>query len=96
LFVGGNQRELARLKNQKKQQEQQKRKGSNDKDSNKGLTLEQRKQRHVSGRRAVSSNVSKIEWHMLISKRTGCSDAMIFATTESRRALYNLYWGLFL
>ncbi|PNF35475.1 putative SERF-like protein [Cryptotermes secundus] len=41
----GNQRELARQKNQKKQQEQQKRKSSNDKDSNKGLTLEQRKQR---------------------------------------------------
>jgi hypothetical protein len=41
----GNQRELARLKNQKKQQEQEKRKGSSDKESNKGLTLEQRKQR---------------------------------------------------
>lgn len=41
----GNQRELARMKNQKKIQEQQKRKGANDKDSNKGLTLEQRKQR---------------------------------------------------
>lgn len=53
LFIGGNQRELARQKNQKKQQEQQKRKGSNDKDSNKGLTLEQRKQRHVSGRSTV-------------------------------------------
>ncbi|PSN47379.1 putative SERF-like protein [Blattella germanica] len=41
----GNQRELARQKNQKKQQEQHKSKKSSDKDSNKGLTLEQRKQR---------------------------------------------------
>ncbi|XP_046999089.1 modifier of protein aggregation 4 [Schistocerca americana] len=41
----GNQRELARLKNQKKMQEIQKKKGANDKDSNKGLSLEQRKQR---------------------------------------------------
>ncbi|XP_065337830.1 modifier of protein aggregation 4 [Cloeon dipterum] len=41
----GNQRELARAKNQKKLQDQQRKKGSNDKDSNKGLTLEQRKQR---------------------------------------------------
>lgn len=41
----GNQRELARQKNQKKQQEQEKRKGSGNKESNKGLTLEQRKQR---------------------------------------------------
>lgn len=42
---GGNQRELARAKNQKKQVEQQKKKGQNDKSSNQGLTLEQRKQR---------------------------------------------------
>lgn len=33
------------MKNQKKQQELNKKKGANDKDSNKGLTLEQRKQR---------------------------------------------------
>ncbi|XP_046403826.1 putative SERF-like protein [Ischnura elegans] len=41
----GNQRELARVKNQKKQQEMNRKKGSNDKSSNKGMTLEQRKQR---------------------------------------------------
>jgi len=59
IVAGGNQRELARLKNQKKQQEQEKRKGSSDKESNKGLTLEQRKQRHVSGRKAGQY---KLEW----------------------------------
>jgi hypothetical protein len=48
IVAGGNQRELARQKNQKKQQEQDKKKGSSDKDSNKGMSLEQRKQRHVS------------------------------------------------
>ncbi|XP_046662132.1 modifier of protein aggregation 4 [Homalodisca vitripennis] len=41
----GNQRELAREKNQKKQQEINKKKAANDKNSNKGMTLEQRKQR---------------------------------------------------
>ncbi|VVC44345.1 Uncharacterised protein family SERF [Cinara cedri] len=41
----GNARDLAREKNQKKQQEQAKRKGIADKGSNQGLTLEQRKQR---------------------------------------------------
>lgn len=44
-FPGGNQRDLAREKNQKRQQEMQKKKSSNDKNSNKGMTLEQRKQR---------------------------------------------------
>nr|CAD7196839.1 unnamed protein product [Timema douglasi] len=39
--LGGNQRELARQKNQKKLQEVQKKKGTGDK----GMTLEQRKQR---------------------------------------------------
>ncbi|KAG8242524.1 hypothetical protein J6590_063638 [Homalodisca vitripennis] len=39
------QRELAREKNQKKQQEINKKKAANDKNSNKGMTLEQRKQR---------------------------------------------------
>lgn len=41
LFTGGNQRDLARAKNQKKQQEQSKKKPS----GGDGLTLEQRKQR---------------------------------------------------
>ncbi|KAK3925348.1 Putative SERF-like protein, partial [Frankliniella fusca] len=39
----GNQRELARAKNQKKQQELAKKKGANDKDANGGMTLEQRR-----------------------------------------------------
>lgn len=43
--LGGNQRELARQKNQKKQQDVTKKKGANDKDGNKGLTLEERKHR---------------------------------------------------
>lgn len=38
LLLGGNQRELARAKNQKKQQELQAKKGKGD-----GLTVEQRK-----------------------------------------------------
>ena len=59
IVAGGNQRELARQKNQKKQQEQEKRKGSSDKESNKGLTLEQRKQRHVSG---GNDRWYKLEW----------------------------------
>lgn len=42
LIVGGNQRELARAKNQKKQQEQAKKKTGS---GGEGLSLEQRKQR---------------------------------------------------
>ncbi|XP_075216634.1 putative SERF-like protein [Lycorma delicatula] len=41
----GNQRDLARERNLKKQLELQKKKGANDKGPNKGMTLEQRKQR---------------------------------------------------
>lgn len=43
---GGNARDLAREKNLKKQIEQQKRKCSHEKGSNKGMSLEQRKQRY--------------------------------------------------
>lgn len=46
-FIGGNARDLAREKNQKKQQELAKRKGISDKGTNQGLTLEQRKQRYL-------------------------------------------------
>ena len=45
IFLGGNQRDLAREKNQKKQAEMKKKQGSNQKDGNKGMTLEERKQR---------------------------------------------------
>lgn len=41
----GNQRELARQKAQKKQVEQQKRKGAADKEGNKGMSLEERRRR---------------------------------------------------
>lgn len=47
LVLGGNQRDLAREKNQKKQSELAKKKAANDKNSNKGMTLEQRKQRLI-------------------------------------------------
>ena len=45
IVSGGNQRELARQKNQKKQMEQQKKKGADNKDGNKGMSLEERRQR---------------------------------------------------
>ncbi|BHF64314.1 hypothetical protein SprV_0200731600 [Sparganum proliferum] len=41
----GNQRELARQKNQQKQQELKKSQAAKDKQGNKGLTLEERRQR---------------------------------------------------
>ena len=44
MILGGNQRELARAKNQKKQTEMSKKKGT----SGDGLTLEQRKYRYLS------------------------------------------------
>lgn len=45
IMARGNQRDLARQKNQAKQQELNKKKGAGDKSGNSGLTLEQRKQR---------------------------------------------------
>jgi hypothetical protein len=45
ICLGGNQRELSRVKNAKKQQEQSKAKAASDKEGNKGLSLEARKQR---------------------------------------------------
>ena len=47
----GNQRELAREKAQKKQLEQQKKKGAADKGSNKGLSLEERRRRDAENMR---------------------------------------------
>ncbi|KAH9393676.1 hypothetical protein TYRP_021594 [Tyrophagus putrescentiae] len=41
----GNQRDLARAKNQKKQQEQAKKKAADEKGANKGQTLEERRLR---------------------------------------------------
>ncbi|VDK38765.1 unnamed protein product [Taenia asiatica] len=48
----GNQRELARQKNQQKQKENQKKSGSKDKAGNKGLTLEERRQRDAAALQA--------------------------------------------
>ena len=45
IILGGNQRELARQKNQKKLQEQMRKAGADIKGANAGLTLEQRRQR---------------------------------------------------
>lgn len=42
IFTGGNQRDLARAKNQKKQQEMQKKKNASDKT---GISLSERKHR---------------------------------------------------
>jgi len=44
--LGGNQRELARQKNMKKNQEQTKGKKADEKDGNKGMSLQERKQRY--------------------------------------------------
>uniref|UniRef100_A0A5K4F805 4F5 domain-containing protein n=1 Tax=Schistosoma mansoni TaxID=6183 RepID=A0A5K4F805_SCHMA len=48
----GNQRDLAREKNLKKQSEQRKSKASSQKDGNKGLTLEERRLRDAEALRA--------------------------------------------
>lgn len=45
VAIGGNQREKAREKNQKKQQELQKKKGATDKTANVGASLKARKER---------------------------------------------------
>lgn len=47
----GNQRDVAREKNQRKQLELQKKKAANDKHSNKGISLEQRKARDAEAMR---------------------------------------------
>ena len=44
--LGGNQRDLARQKNMKKNQEHTKSKKADDKDGNKGTSLQERKQRY--------------------------------------------------
>ena len=46
-ILGGNQRELAREKHIKKQQEQKKKLSAEKKDGNRGLTLEERRHRQV-------------------------------------------------
>jgi len=44
-ILGGNQRDLAREKNQKKQADAKKKQGASAKEGNKGMTLEERKAR---------------------------------------------------
>lgn len=51
IQLGGNQRELARQKSQKKQLELQKKKGADVKDGNKGLSLEERRRRDAENMR---------------------------------------------
>ncbi|VDN99538.1 unnamed protein product [Rodentolepis nana] len=54
LFAGGggNQRELARKRNQAKQKELQKNSSAKDKGGNKGLTLQERRERDAAALRA--------------------------------------------
>jgi len=53
VHSGGNQRELARQKNLKKQHEQTKGKKADDKDGNKGMNLQERRQRYSMFKEAV-------------------------------------------
>lgn len=46
FFSGGNQRELARQKNKKKQEDLKKKQAADNKDGNRGLTLEERRHRY--------------------------------------------------
>jgi hypothetical protein len=46
MFVGGNQRELARAKAAKKLKDVEKGKKSSEKGANKGMTLEERRHRY--------------------------------------------------
>lgn len=55
--AGGNQRDLAREKNAKKALELQKNKSAAEKEGNKGLTLEARKQRYTSNSLSLTRSV---------------------------------------
>ncbi|XP_066950445.1 modifier of protein aggregation 4 [Macrobrachium rosenbergii] len=55
----GNQRELARAKNAKKQQENKKGQSSSQKDGNKGMTLEARKHRDAEMMRLKQQKAAK-------------------------------------
>ncbi|XP_077515323.1 modifier of protein aggregation 4 [Amblyomma americanum] len=57
----GNQRELARAKNAKKQQEIAKKKGANDKNGNKGLSLEERRHRDAELMRMKQKKATEAE-----------------------------------
>lgn len=46
IILGGNQRDLAREKHMKKQQELKKKTSADRKDGNRGLTLEERRHRY--------------------------------------------------
>lgn len=46
-MAGGNQRDKAREKTAKKQKEAQKKQSSGEKDGNKGMSLEERRQRYL-------------------------------------------------
>jgi len=54
ISPGGNQRDLARQKNLKKQQDHTKGKKADDKDGNKGMTLQERRQRYVAKGKVIN------------------------------------------
>lgn len=60
LFTGGNQRDLARSKCAKKQADLERSKSAAEKDGNKGLSLEARKQRFVVLSACPLSNMTKL------------------------------------
>ncbi|RWS09465.1 hypothetical protein B4U79_14027 [Dinothrombium tinctorium] len=63
----GNQRELARQKAQKKQLEAQKRKGQHEKESNKGLSLEERRQRDADAMRLKQQKANEAKSNVVKS-----------------------------
>nr|ACR54123.1 putative SERF-like protein [Palaemon varians] len=63
----GNQRELARAKNAKKQQDNKRGQASSQKDGNKGMTLEARKQR--------DAEMMRLKQQKATSKKDGGSES---------------------
>ena len=56
FIAGGNQRDLAREKGAKKQQEKEKSKSAAEKEGNKGMSLEARKQRWIGSQQGIMSH----------------------------------------
>ncbi|KAG8228862.1 hypothetical protein J437_LFUL008359 [Ladona fulva] len=85
----GNQRELARVKNQKKQQEINRKKAANDKSSNKGMSLEQRKARDAELMREKQKKaLGKEDTIYEISR--ALQNRFIIRTTTSYTTVHNL------
>lgn len=78
-MLGGNQRDLARSKAAKKQADANKSKSASEKEGNKGMTLEARKQRWF-----LYSNYTR--WiHILYLKFTICSINVVFRDADMMR-----------